>query len=117
MSSEIGVNLTDFLDQTIEGIDENYRKVGKVETISGMVNLVINLLLGVVFAGSIVGLAYSFIQFILSKGEKDALAKAKTGLTWSVIVLIITFFVVVLKRVLFSAIGVNNDINKENQGF
>lgn len=107
----------DVLKKSMGGVREGFKWVNHVNSITDMVNIAVNLLLGLTFAGSIVGLAYSFIQFILSKGEKDALSKAKTGLTWSVIVLVISFFVIIFKRLLFGAIGVNSDINNENQEF
>jgi hypothetical protein len=102
------------LKQTILGIDTNYAQVGGIDTAGKLVVVIINILMGVTFALSIVGIAYSFFLFVISAGDKDAIKKAKTSLTWSVVVLLLSFFVVVLKNIFFALIGVNPTYNNAN---
>lgn len=105
--------MLDVLNQTIAGIASEYRSVGGVDTAGKIVAAIINILLGVTFALSIVGIAYSFFLFVISMGDKDAIKKAKTSLTWSVIVLFLCFFVIALKKVFFALLGVNTTFNNE----
>ncbi len=102
------------LHQTIQGITANYANVGGIDTAGKLVVVVINILMGVTFALSIVGIAYSFFLFVISAGDKDAIKKAKTSLTWSVVVLLLSFFVIVLKNIFFALIGVNPTYNNAN---
>jgi hypothetical protein len=101
----------DVLKKTIDGISTDYSTVGQVSNLSKMVAVIINILLGVTSALSIVGIAFSFFLFVMSAGDKDAVKKAKTSLTWSVVVLLLCFFVMVLKKSLFSLLGVNSSYN------
>ena len=105
------------LNQTIAGIQEPFKSGGNVGSIGDMVAIAINVLLGVTFALSIVGLAYSFFLFVISMGDKDAIKKAKTSLTWSVIVLVICFLVLVLRNVFFKLIHVNEEFNTAQPQF
>jgi O-antigen/teichoic acid export membrane protein len=101
----------DVLNKTVDGIDPRLKNVGTVDSIYEIVNIIINILLGVTFALSIVGIAYSFFLFVVSAGDKDAVKKAKTSLTWSVIVLILCFVVISLKNILFNLLGVTSQFN------
>lgn len=115
-----GVNFVfDTLNEIVQKIDSPYRNPVSVTdpNISKIIIIVINVMIGVTFALSIVGIAYSFLQFVLSRGDKKLVEKAKTGLTWSVAVFILTFLIVALKRVFFNLIGVSTDLNNEDFGF
>jgi hypothetical protein len=105
--------MLDVLKQTIDGISDEFKIVGDVDNIGTLVIVIINILLGVTFALSIVGIAYSFFLFVISMGDKDAVKRAKTSLTWSVIVLVLCFFVIALKKILFSLLGVSSTYNNE----
>jgi peptidoglycan biosynthesis protein MviN/MurJ (putative lipid II flippase) len=106
--------MLDVLKETITGIGVNYRRAGGIDTAGEVVVVVINILTGVTFALSIVMMAYSFFLFVVSAGDKDAVKKAKTSLTWSVVVLLLCFFVIALKKIFFALLGVNPTFNSEN---
>jgi len=101
----------DVLNGTITGIKDSYKNVGQIGSVKDLVNMLINTLLAVTFALSTIGIAYSFVAFIISAGDKDAVKKAKTSLTWSVIVLLLCFLVLVLKQIFFNLFGVNKQFN------
>ena len=103
--------MLEVLSQTLNGIASGYRDVGNISTAGALVSVLINVLLGVTFALSIVGIAYSFFLFVISAGDKDAVKKAQTSLTWSIGVLVLSFLAITLKNILFTLLRVNPTIN------
>jgi hypothetical protein len=106
--------MLELLNKTVNGINPNIQSVGDIGASANpveLVNMVINILLSVTFALSIIGIAYSFFLFILSGGDKDAVKKAKTSLTWSVVVCLLCFLVIALKQTLFNLLGVSTEFN------
>jgi len=94
---------------TVNGIRNEYQNIGNVTSLSNIFSVVINILLSVTFAVSFIGMAYALFQFVISRGDKDLVGKAKNALTWSVAALLISFFVLVFKNALYSLIGVTNE--------
>lgn len=105
--------MLDVLRKTIAGVSPGYANVGGISTIGRLAIVAINVLLGVTFALSIVGMAFSFFLYVMSRGDKDAVKKAQTSLTWSVIVLVLCFFVMALRKLFFALLGVSADFNNE----
>lgn len=99
------------LQGSINGIFSEYKPQGSPGTLGGLVAVFVNITIGVTFGISLVGIAYSFVQFVISKGDKDALSKAKTALTWSVVALLLTFFVVLFKNLLLRLLGIDDEFN------
>jgi len=91
---------------SLNEINSIYR--GDGNSFSDIFSYAINFLLGVTFAVAFVGIAFSFVQFVLSKGDKDSITKAKTALTWSVVAMLVAFFVLALKNILYRLIGVSS---------
>ncbi len=107
----MGVVMLDLLKQSIVSVDHDYSNVGGVASISDMFAIIINVLLGVTFAISLVGIAYAFVQYIVSMGDKDAIKNAQKALTWSVIAMLVSFLAVILKTAFFKLIGTGSDYN------
>jgi len=106
------MNTFDLLNTILGKTDSNYTKVGSIDSVSGMFAVAINVLIGVTFAISLVGIAYAFVQHIISMGDKDALKTAQKALTWSVIAMVLSLIAVALKRIIFNLIGVDTGLNK-----
>ena len=106
------------IQASLDTISDTF-KVGKgnINSLSDMFGVIINILLGVTFGVAIVGMAYSFFQYIISRGDKDAVKKAATALTWSVVALLISFFVLILRELLYKIIGVDESYVETVPGF
>jgi hypothetical protein len=74
-------------------------------SLTGIMNATVNIVVGLGFAVAIVTAAYAFIQFIISQGEKNAVNQAKQALTWSVIAAVISIIAVAAKTVVFKLVG------------
>jgi len=112
MSSIIGP--FDGLEASILRIDPRYTLQGRAGNVGELVGIFVNIALALTFALSIVGIAYSFVMLILSsgdidpkKGERAKVVTAQRALTWSVIVFILTFFIISLQKNFFSMLGIN----------
>jgi hypothetical protein len=97
------------LHGSINAIQSDYKDFGKVTSLGSFFGVVINTLLGVTFGISLIGIAYALFQFVISRGDKDMVGKAKSALTWSVIAMLITLLVVIFKSILYSLLGFTND--------
>lgn len=81
---------------------------GKFISLDSLANVLVNLLVGVGFAIGLVGLAYGFVQYVMSEGEKDKIAKAQSAITFSVIAIIVSLLAVTIKIIFFALIGTTN---------
>lgn len=104
------------LGRSISLINSNYQVAG-ITSLGNIFAAVINILLGVTFGLSIIGIAYAFFQYIISRGDKDLVGKAKTALTWSVVGLLIAFLVVAFKNILFKLLGVAGEYDNTTPEF
>jgi len=80
--------------------------VGSYGTFQSLIAVALNFIAGFGFAISLATLAYAFIQYTMSKGEKELVATAQQAATWSAIAMLITFLAVSFKAIVFKAIGV-----------
>jgi vacuolar-type H+-ATPase subunit I/STV1 len=79
-----------------------------ITNLAEMFSIVINIILGVGWAMVFVMLAMGFVQYVMSRGEKQAVENAQKWLTYAVIGGVGLFFVVILKSIipqLLSATG------------
>ena len=67
--------------------------------------MIINIILGIGWALVFVMLAMGFVQYITSRGEKQAVEQAQKWLTYAVIGGVGLFFVVVLKSIIPALLG------------
>ena len=72
---------------------------------------------GITFGISVIGMAFSFFQYVISRGDKDAVKKAATSLTWSIIAMCIAFFVVILRTILYKLLGFGAEYEEVVPGF
>jgi len=79
------------LDNPVEG---NFSSLGDI------FGFVINLIIGVGWALVFVMLALGFVQYVTSKGEKDAVESAQKWLTYAVIGGVGLFFVTFMKTLI-----------------
>ena len=73
--------------------------------ISNIIAAVANILVAAGISVSFIGLAYAFVQFIMSQGDKMGIDQAKRAATWSTVALLISILVAVIKGVVFQAFG------------
>ncbi len=102
------------LESNLSWIEPDYILLYKFSSIGDLVGFFLNIILALTFGLSIVGIAYSFVMLILSrgdidpkKGERAKVVTAQRALTWSVIVFILTFFIISLQKNFFSMLGIN----------
>ncbi len=77
------------------------------DTLSDVFGFIINLVLGVGYALVFVMLALGFVQYVLSKGEKQAVDSAQKWLTYAVIGGVGLFFITVAKSIIENLTGGN----------
>lgn len=69
---------------------------------------VTNLIIGVGWSLVIIMVALGFVQYVMSKGEKTAVANAQQWLTYSIIGGVGLFFVMVIKNLITTLLGATN---------
>jgi len=96
----------DILKSAVSGYASGDKAVGRFTTVQAVVVAVANVFILIALGLSIVSIAFSFIQFIVSTGDEKLLQKAQTSLLWGAIGFIIAALAFVLKNVLLSATGI-----------
>lgn len=83
-----------------------------ITSIGDMLGIAINVLMGSVFALGFVSIAVGFIQLITSEGDPKATGKGFTTIKWGIIAVLLAFFVIIIKTIVFRTTGVSgiNDI-------
>jgi membrane protease YdiL (CAAX protease family) len=76
-----------------------------ITNLGQMFAMIINIVLGIGWALVFVMLAMGFVQYVMSRGEKQAVEQAQKWLTYAVIGGVGLFLVVVLKSILPQLIG------------
>ena len=71
-----------------------------IGSLGELFSIIINIILGVGWALVFVMLALGFVQYVMSRGEKQAVEQAQKWLTYAVMGGVGLFFVVVLKNVI-----------------
>jgi hypothetical protein len=77
-----------------------------ITTVGDILSITINVLMGGVFALGFISVAVGFVQIITSQGDPKATDKGFNSVKWGVIALLLAFFIIVIKTVIFNAIGV-----------
>jgi vacuolar-type H+-ATPase subunit I/STV1 len=77
----------------------------KIQSLGQMFAMILNIVLGIGWALVFVMLAMGFIQYVVSRGEKQAVEQAQKWLTYAVIGGVGLFLVVVLKSIIPALLG------------
>lgn len=88
---------------------------GKYGTLSSILGLVANVLIGLGFAFGIVSIAYSAVLYVMSDGQPDKTKQAWSAFINGVIAAGISIGVFAIKAALLSALGVQNSEITGNQ--
>jgi ABC-type Zn2+ transport system substrate-binding protein/surface adhesin len=109
-------------DEYIFGVQEGagVADVGRITGIQSLLILAFNIAYGVGIAITILNAGYSFIIYIMSKGDPKEISKAQNSLIWSVAGMAIILGAWALKKIILSTLGVtNSDITGDpsNGGF
>ena len=76
-----------------------------VGNLTEIMAMVLNIVLGIGWALVFIMLAMGFVQYVMSRGEKQAVEQAQKWLTYAVIGGVGLFFVVVLKSIIPQLMG------------
>jgi len=74
--------------------------------------IVINALMGGLFALSFIAVAVGFLGYITSKGDPKATDKASKTVTWGIIGIVISFGVLVAKTIVINILGIEGEIKE-----
>lgn len=96
------------LRNVIDGATESAQGPPGLNSVSGGAAIIINVLIGVTFSMSIIGIAYAFIEYIMSQGDPKRIAKAWNSLLWSVIAAMVTVAAIAIKNVLIHTFNVQS---------
>jgi hypothetical protein len=109
--------MQEIIEQSISPILPVFKSPGNIDSISDIFGILINVAIGVTFALSMVGMAYAFFQFTISRGDKDAVKNAKSSLTWSAIALVVSLLAVAIKTILYRILGTQGMFYVDTPGF
>lgn len=98
-------DLSNIISQPV--ITENER-LTRYTSLSSIIAIVVNFIIGVGFSLSMIGIAYAFIQFIMSQGDPKVQKVARDALAFSIIAMMISLMTVAIKTVVFRAAGVSS---------
>jgi hypothetical protein len=79
-----------------------------IETLGELLGTIINILMGIGFAVGFLALAAGFLQLVLSGGDPKATEKGFSTIKWSIIALVLTVLVFILKSILLNLFGVTD---------
>jgi len=96
----------DYLRAAVGGFAFGDRAVSRFTTVQAVVITIANVFILIALGLSVISIAYSFVQFVVSTGDEKLLAKAQTSLLWGAIGFIIAALAFVLKNVLLRTVGV-----------
>lgn len=83
----------------------NFGIESKFNSLQTIFAFVTNLIIGVGWSLVIIMVALGFVQYVMSKGEKTAVANAQQWLTYSIIGGVGLFFVMVIKNLITTLLG------------
>jgi hypothetical protein len=99
-------DLNNVLSQPV--ITEN-EKLTRFDSLSSIVSIIVNFFIATGFSLSLIGIAYAFVQFIMSQGDPKVEKVARDALTFSIVAMFISLLAVALKTILFRAAGVTSE--------
>ena len=76
-----------------------------IKNLTELFAMVLNIVLGIGWALVFIMLAMGFVQYVMSRGEKQAVEQAQKWLTYAVIGGVGLFFVVILKTIIPQLMG------------
>ncbi|RJR26846.1 hypothetical protein C4561_03670 [candidate division WWE3 bacterium] len=86
--------------------------------IYSIASLIVNIFIGLGFSVSTIGLAWAFIQFLMTKGDPKAIEKARDAAFWSILGIMLSLMAVAIKTIVFRSFGANaNGLINEDPGF
>jgi hypothetical protein len=88
-----------------------------IDSIGELLGMVINIAMGIGIAGSVLGIVFSGILFITSKGDYKALPKAKSALTYSVVAFILSVGAVAIKLIIVNLLGITGELSNATPSF
>ncbi len=92
-------------------------RASQFTNITAVASFIVNIMIGAAFSISTIGLAYAFVQFLMTKGDPKMIEKARNAAFWSAIGITIALLAVAIKNVVFRAFGASgNGIINENPG-
>ena len=80
--------------------------VSGIESMSNVLAMVMNLVVAVGFSVTMITLAYSMVQYVLSGGDPKLTKKAWNTFIWSVIAAVVTLSSFAIKQIFARGIGV-----------
>lgn len=86
--------------------DNNPAGNTNITSIGNILSIAINVLMGGVFALGFISVAIGLVQLITSQGDPKSTGKAFNSIKWGVIAILLAFFVIVIKAIIFNATGV-----------
>lgn len=99
-----------YLEQIIGGVTGGDKAVKHFSTVSGVVTAVANIFIVIGFGLTLVSMAFSFIQFATSAGDKDAFDRAKSTLSWAGIGFFIVLGAYLIKNIILGLMGARGRI-------
>lgn len=80
--------------------------LGNLTTIGSIAAIIANVMIGAGFSIAIIGIAYSAVQYIMSRGDPKNISAAWNSFLWSTIAAIVGLAVLVIKAAILNAFGV-----------
>lgn len=98
-------------DEYIFGVQEGagIEDVGRITGVQSLLILAFNIAYGVGIGLTILNAGYSFMIYVMSKGDPKEVARAQNSLVWSVAGMAIILGAWTLKKIVLGTLGVTND--------
>ena len=93
----------------INGITQAPNPTG-LDSLKGIMALILNVVMGVGFSLSIISLAYAGLTYVTSSGDPKNTAKAWSGFLWGAISGIVTLAAFAIKKAVLTSIGVDSNL-------
>jgi hypothetical protein len=86
--------------------DSNPAGNTNITSIGDALSIAINVLMGGVFALGFISVAVGLIQLITSQGDPKSTGKAFNSIKWGIMAILLAFFVIVIKILIFDTVGI-----------
>ena len=80
----------------------------RYQTVGDFIIPVVNLIVGLAIAASVIGMIISGVHYATSKGDYKAVDKARKSLTYAVIAAIVSVAAFAIMRLVFGLVGVSS---------
>jgi len=77
-----------------------------INSVANFVAIIANLFVVVAVGVSLISLTLSFIKFVTSTGDPKAVEKAKSGVLWGILGLLISLLAFTIKDILVRSVGI-----------